>query len=407
MYKVSDAWLRKILTVLYERRQTTRAEIIQATRLNVASVSQGLRHLIEAGVVRKLGQLPSAAGRRRDYLEISSEAAYFLAVDLEGTRVRFGLASFLGDILHRWEEPFAREHPLGMDTLIKGFEVVQERLTAQERARVLAIGVSYSGVMDRDRRVTAVNLGWNEYPLADNLRDATGLPVFLGTECLTKLLAERWLGMARDCGDFIYVTIGNGVGVACMVDGRVLSGRDGFAGEFGHMNVDPNARERCNCGNTGCLEAVVSSPGMVRCYLELANGDGRVQWDQVTEVFDLARSGEPHALAVVDRAGHDLGVGLANIANLLNPELIVLGGDVLHAPDLFLPRVVREIDAHTLPKIRRGLEVKCSSMGFDIGLVGAASLAFHDAIQDTTLLHRIVSRPPRPRRKRRTAAVLS
>lgn len=404
MYKVSDTWLRKILVVLYEKRQTTRAEIVAATRLNVASVSQALRHLMDSGVVLKQGELQSPAGRRRDDLKLSSETGYFIAVDLEGTSVRFGLANFLGDIRCRWEEPFASGRGLDMETLSRGIAAVQNPLSARERGRVLAIGVSYSGTMDREGRVTAVNFGWEDYPLARNLSSVTNLPVFLATECLTKLLAERWLGTARAARDVVYVTVANGVGIACMADGRVISGRDGFAGEFGHINIDPQIRDRCNCGNTGCLEAVVSSPAIVRRYLQISGGGGQpLRWDQVAEVFSLARAGDKAALEAVDRAARHLGVGLANIANIMNPELIVLGGDVLHAPDLFLPRIEEAIEARTLPRLRRGLEVKASALGFDNGLVGAASWAFHKAVHDPVLLHRIAgTQEPRKRQARRT-----
>lgn len=406
MYKVSDTWLRKILVVLYEKRQTTRAEIVAATRLNVASVSQALRHLINAGVVQKQGELQSPAGRRRDDLKLSSETGYFIAVDLEGTRVRFGLANFLGDIRCRWEEPFARTRALEMDTFSRGIAAVQNPLNARERARVLAIGVSYSGTMDREGRVTAVNFGWDDYPLAKNLGAVTSLPVFMATECLTKLLAERWLGTARAARDVVYVTVANGVGIACMSDGRVISGRDGCAGEFGHINIDPRIRDRCNCGRAGCLEAVVSSPAIVRRYLENSGNSGQpVRWDQAAEVFELARAGDAAAAEAVERAARHLGAGLANIANIMNPELIVLGGDVLHAPDLFLPRIEEAIDARTLPRLRSGLEVKCSALGFDNGLVGAASWAFHKAVHDSVLLHRIASsQEPRKRQPRRARA---
>jgi len=392
MPRVSEAWLRRILAVLYERRHTTRAEIVRATRLNVASVSQAIRHLLHHGVVQRSGQLRSAVGRKRDELKLNSEAGYFVAVDLEGTRVRFGLTNFLGDVRYRWEVPVAFGRRFDIRIFAKGIEATLANLGARERCRVLAMGVSYSGIMDREGRVTAVNLGWADFPLAEKIRSLVDLPVFYGTESLTKLLAERWLGAARGSNHCVFVTVANGIGCASMNEGHALLGRDGAAGELGHIIIDPSAPDRCNCGRTGCLEAIASSPNIVRQYFEkTGQGRKRVFGEQVIEVFARAREGDAAAVEVIDRAGRYLGLALANLANLLNPELIVLGGDLVHAEDLFLPRIRKELARNVLPKMQASLEVKMSSLGLDIGLVGAASLAFHSALREPALLKKICS----------------
>jgi glucokinase len=395
MPRVSEAWLRKILTVLYERRHSTRAEIVRATRLNVASVSQAIQRLLHQGVVQRSGQLRSAVGRRRDELKLNSEAGYFVAVDLEGTRVRFGLTNFLGDVRHRWEVPVAVGRKLDLHTLARGIEAVLGNLGPRERSRVVALGLSYTGIMDRQGRVTAWNLGWEDFPLREKIRGLVDLPVFHGTESLAKLSAERWLGAARGRSHCVFVTVANGIGCASMNEGHPLLGRDGAAGELGHTIIDPAAPDRCNCGRTGCLEAIASSPNIVRQYLE-KTGQRRkpIFGEQVVEVFARVREGDAAALEVIDRAGRYLGLALANLANLLNPELIVLGGDLIHAEDLFLPRIRTELARHVLPKMQVSLEVQMSALGMDIGLVGAASLAFHGALRDSALLKKICSAHP-------------
>lgn len=390
MSRISDAWLRKALLVLYERRHTTRSEIVRATRLNVASVSQTLRHLLDHGVVQRSGQLRSAVGRRRDELRLNSEAGFFVAADLEGTRVRFGLTNFLGDVRYRWEVPVAFGRRFDERCFSRGVETMLANLTPRERTRVVAMGVSYSGVIDRDGRVTAVNLGWKDFPLAEKLRTLVPLPVFFGTEGLTKLLAERWLGVARNSAYCVFITLANGVGCAVMNAGHPVLGEGGNAGELGHMMLDPAATDRCNCGRTGCLEAIASSPNIVRQYLEKTGRRGRkVLGEKVVEVFERARAQEAAAVEVIDRAARYLGLALSNLANLLNPELIVLGGDLIHAEDLFLPRIQAQLARYVLPKIQTRLQVRTSSLGLDIGLVGAASLAFHESLRDPALLKKI------------------
>lgn len=393
MTKVSDRWLRKILRVLFERRRTTRGEIARSTGLNAASVSQTLRCLLRCRVVERAGRIRSAAGRRREELRLNSEAGYFVAVDLEGTRVRFGLTDFLGDVRYRWEEPVLFGSRFEMSTFARGVDKVLRNLAPEERERVIAMGVSYSGVIDPEGRVTAVNLGWKDFPLAEEIACVVDLPFFLGSECFVKLMAEHWLGAARDSGNCFFITVANGVGFAGLSNGHPMLGRDGNAGELGHMTVDPDAPDRCNCGKTGCLEAIASSPNMVRQYYERA---GRPQpkvllGEQVMEVFHQARMDDPAAVAVVDRAARYLGLALANVANLLNPDLIVLGGDLIHAQDLFLPRIQAELARHVLPEIRASLDVRFSALGFDSGLIGAACLAFHHSLRDAVLLRKICS----------------
>jgi glucokinase len=350
-----------------------------------------LRRLLDAGVVQKCGQIPSAGGRRPDDLKLNPDAGYFAVIDLEGPRVRFGLASLDGDIRHRWEEPFRDTEPLTMKTFAKGLGGVACHLSAEQRRRIVALGVSYSGLLNRNRMVTAINIpGWEAYPLERNLRSVTDLPIFLGTEALTKLSAERWRGAARGLRNVIYVTVANGVGIALLVDGHIVTGRDGFAGELGHTRMDGAARRRCNCGKTGCLEAVASGPSIVRQYAAASRRGGeRLRWDQVSEVFERARAGDRVAQTVTRRAAAHLGVALANLANVLNPELIVLGGDALLGEDVWLPVIRERVQALTLPEIGAGLELRCTELGPDNGLIGAASLAFHGAIHDPTLLERI------------------
>jgi glucokinase len=405
MAGVSDLWLRRILRVLFERRQASRGEIARATGLGAAGVDRALRQLIQYGLVRRLAPARSASGRRRDELALQAEAGYFVAVDLEGTRVRFGLTNLLAEVLYRWEEPVAFGSRFEMRTFARGVEKVLRNLTPDEQARVIAMGVSYSGVIDREGRITAVNLGWKDFPLEQEIACVVDLPFFLGSESFVKLMAEHWQGAARSSGNCFFVHVANGVGFAGLVNGHLMRGRDGNAGEIGHITVDPAAPDRCKCGKTGCLEAIASSPNIVRQYRELTGQSlpKVLLGEQVMEVFHRARSQDPAALAVIDRAAGYLGLALAHAANLLNPEVIVLGGDLLYAQDLFLPRIRAELARHVLPEIYASLEVRFSALGFDSGLIGAACLAFHEALRDPVLLARMFSAS----RRRDAAATLT
>ncbi len=323
-------------------------------------------------------------------LKLNSEAGYFVVVDLEGTRVRVGLTNFLGDIRSRWEETVDYRRRLEIRDVLHGIDSVLSGLTPDERLRTLAAGVSYTGLADASGGITAVNLGWKSFPLAKRLEQAVDLPIFYGNDGDCKILAERWLGVAQGRDNCVYLMAGVGLGIGLCFNGHLLTGDRRLAGEFGHMTIDPAAPDRCNCGKTGCLEAIASSPNIVRQYLERSGQSlEHLRSYPVTEVFARARAEDSSALAVIDRAGWALGLGLSHVVSLLNPGLIVLGGDFIAGQDLLIPRIRRELDRHCLPKLLEGLDLKASSLGHDSGLKGAASLAFSRALLDDELLRRM------------------
>ncbi len=388
--KISNQWFRQILGLLYQRRTATRREIVQETSLNSACVSLTIRHLVKSGVIQCIGELRSTGGRKREVLKLNSETGYFVVVDLEGTCIRIGLTNFLGDIRYRWEEAVNHRHRLEIRDIVNGIESVRNSLDASERMRMLAMGVSYTGLADESGGITAVNLGWTSFPLAERLAQFVRLPIFYGNDGVCKILAERSLGVAQNSVNCVYVMAGVGLGIGLFVDGRLLKGEHGFAGEFGHITVDPGAPDRCNCGKTGCLEAITSSPNIIRQYFEKAGQSGEnPKAFPVTEVFARARANDPAAHAVVTRVGRCLGLGLSHVVNLLNPGLIVLGGDLISGQDLLLPAIRQELIRHCLPKLLEGLEVKASTLGHDSGLKGAASLAFRQALLDDGLLKKM------------------
>ena len=404
--KIADQWLRDTLQLLYQRRTATRSQIIESTGINPACVSLALRHLLASGVLQKVGDLRSTGGRKREVLKLNSEAGYFVVVDLEASQVRFGLTNFLGDIRFRWQDDLAYDRGLSIERIAGGIQMVLSNLNPAERSRVIAAGISYTGTMDALGRVNACNLGWTDFPLRKPLESALDVPVFYGSESFCKILAERWLGVAQDSRNCVSVRVELGIGAGVFVDGRLLEGHLGMAGEFGHITIDPTLPDRCNCGKTGCLETVASTPNMIRRFLEKSGRAGiPPQPAHLAELLGKAREGEPSALEVIDRAGHYLGVALSHLVNILNPELVVLGGDLVRGADLFVPRIEAELQRHCLGPLLEAVELRLSSLGDDIGLKGAALLAFRSSLNDDTLLKRMTGpmllEQPEPERSAR------
>jgi predicted NBD/HSP70 family sugar kinase len=392
--RVSQRWVKEILATLYRLSPATRADIAAKTTLNNASVSRALQLLMDAEIIRKLGERESGGGRPREVLSLNPDAGSFVAIDLEGVTVRFAHTDLLGGILRRWEEVVPLSEPLPVKKLFDGVDVVLRELTPSQREGVLAIGVSFPGLLDERGLLTAVNLGWHEVALEPLLRERYDLPVFLERDEGTCIRAERSHGAAGEARNWIYLLASNGIGVGIVVDGHHLFGHNHMAGELGHMVIDPSSPARCGCGKRGCLETVATTPAIIRHYAELTGGHPvELTRTSLAEIFARARRGDAAAASSIERAGKAIGVALSHAVNLLNPELIVLGGDLAAGDDLLTPLITGELQRHTLPQLLAPVRIVASELGPDIRLRGAASLAFHGCLSNPELLARLCRIP--------------
>ncbi len=384
MPKVANQWLQEILRLLYIRRTATRSDVIETTGLNPASVSQALRLLLDCGTVLKVGEKQSNGGRPSDVLSLNPEAGYFAAVDLEGRRIRFALSNFVGDIRCRWEEDFEQGRPLPVEKITNGVSRVLEDLDDDQRSRLVALGVSYPGFLDPEGRLTAFNLGWHRFPFLTKLREALNIPVFAEHDKHSCVLAERWLGSAQNYRHGLFVIVERGIGIGVFLDGKAVDGWRGMVGELGHCTVEPDATDLCACGRRGCVESIASSGSIVRQYCE-RTGETKEQL-RVTDVFERARRGDEAAKAVLDRAGKALGRALSYAIQFLDPEIVIFGGNLIPGEDVLLPIVKAEIARCTLPEVLAGVKMTVSSLGLDIRLKGAVSMAFRTSLRNPQLL---------------------
>ncbi|MDA1314041.1 MAG: ROK family protein [Acidobacteria bacterium] len=331
-----------------------------------------------------------------------------MAVDLEGRSIRFALSNFVGDIRYRWEEDFEPGQPLQVDKLRMGVSRVLRDLDEDQCSRLIAVGVSYPGLLDPEGRLTAFNLGWQHFPFLAQLHEELHLPVFAEHDKHSCVLAERWLGCAQDYRHGLFVIVERGIGVGVFLDGKPVDGWRGMVGELGHCLIDPDADDLCGCGRRGCLESIASSVNIVRQYRERAGMAGSDEL-RVTDVFERARRGDEAAKAVLDRAGKALGRALSYAIQFLNPEIIIFGGDIIAGEDVLLPIVKEEIIRCTLPEVLSGVKITVSSLGLDIRLRGAVSMAFRTSLQDADLLEKMCApvltgqRPSMPRQSDRGA----
>jgi glucokinase len=299
-------------------------------------------------------------------------------VDLGGTNLRTALVSFEGNILDKRKE--ATNASDGWKKIVARLvdNITQQRVTAVQRGlKVTAVGVGAPGVIRMDTGVVVKSPNfpdWNNLPLRDELEKALLIPVVIENDANAAALGEQWRGAGRGINSMILLTLGTGVGAGIVLDNKIWQGADGMAGEVGHMTLIPDGRQ-CGCGNSGCLEMYASARGIVQSYREAA---GKLEITQApeltsTHVYQAARDGDPIARRVMKDMGAMLGIGIANLINIFNPNMIVIGGGVKDAWDLFIGATHEEIMRRAFQVPAERTEIVPSLLGDDAGLIGAAA----------------------------------
>lgn len=300
----------------------------------------------------------------------------FAGIDLGGTKTRIGvvLAGEPGRVVFSVSVPTVRDDP---DEGIKSIASLLRKIVSDvnqtigdRNAELLGVGVGAPGPLDiKERQLLALpNLPkWRGFAIARALERELGVPVTLENDANGAAVGERMFGAGREFEDFVYVTLGTGIGGALILNGELYRGHWGGAGEIGHVQVDPDG-PLCGCGRKGCVEALAAGPAIERAY-------GKPS----TEVFELAASGDARARDVLETAGRALGRGLAQVFTVLDPQAVVFGGGMAKGNpvslQLYLDACKEELEKRAFLPARRDIPHVVSTLGVDAAILGAAWLA--------------------------------
>ncbi|MCM2257063.1 MAG: ROK family protein [Vicinamibacteria bacterium] len=303
------------------------------------------------------------------------DAARYVGLDVGGTFLKAGLVDAAGTVLERRREPIA-----GHDgqALLAQLEAVTRSFGSTPRA----VGVGLPGFIDRRTGVLhgVPNLRALEgVALGRELSDRLGVPTAADNDANAAALAEAWQGAGRGADSVLMLTLGTGVGAGLVLGGRVWTGRSGYAGEFGHLQVKRDGQP-CGCGSWGCLETEVGAAGWVRradAARDAAGGRTALAGLELDpeQIVAAAVAGDAVALSVVDESAEWLGLAIAFALDLLNLEKVVIGGGVAAAGDFLLGRIREQARRRTFPQIFADAEIAPAALGGDAGVVGAARLA--------------------------------
>jgi predicted NBD/HSP70 family sugar kinase len=381
----------RVIHALRDEGQISRAEIARRTGLSRSTVSSLVADLQADGLVVERPEPGSAygaqGGRPPILLSFDASAGAAVGIDFGHSHLRVAVSDLASTILAERKQPLDTDHD-AQQGLELAAEMVADALAdaGVERTAVIGAGMGLPGPIEQSEGTvgsSAILPGWIGMTAATEMRRRLDIPVMVDNDANLGALAEAAFGAGQDAGDLIYLKVSSGIGAGLILNGRLYRGSAGLAGELGHVLVDPDGIV-CRCGNRGCLETVAATGALVD-LLRRSHGEDLT----VEAMLESARGGDLGCRRVIQDAGRALGQVVATLLNVLNPELLVVGGDLAGAGDLLLDGVRESIGRAALPEAARRAEVVAGVLGDRAQVLGALALVVSEA--DRTFPTRLVA----------------
>jgi glucokinase-like ROK family protein len=377
----------KIINLIRDSDGVSRAALAKISGLSAPTISRIVEKLILQGLASEIGAGESRGGRKPTILKFSGVGSYIIGIDLGTTNIYGMLTDLGGRVIAEIKKPTQVED---------GFNRIMERVSGiigelreslgSKKDRICGIGMAIAGLINRERNIVefSPDFHWHNVDVRAWLARDLDIPVVFDNVTRAMALGEMWYGAARDIRNFIMINAGYGIGAGIIIQGSPLYGFKGLAGEFGHFTMDKNSDVQCDCGNFGCLEALASGnaiaktaqkelrKGAVSVLAEMCGGDLlRVTAEMVA---DAAKQGDGTAWAIFDTAVEYLGLGIAGLINIINPDAVFIGGGLAQAGDALFNKVRKTVNARALNKTAAGIAIQPATFGPKAAVMGALSL---------------------------------
>lgn len=376
-----------LLNLIRTEGPISRPQLAASSGLSLVTVIKITAGLLERHLILEKDYTESTGGRRAGLLEINPAGGFVVGLIPQPTSLTAAILDLSSELIasRQWELPLQGNHEQAMELIGQCCEeLFRESQVAREK--ILGVGFGMSGLIDAERGfcLDASMLGWKDVEISRPLEKRLGIPVFVDNDVNCLAVAEKLFGQGKWFQHFLVVAIGRGVGLGIIANGDLYRGAFGGAGEFGHTVVEADGRF-CDCGNRGCLETYASFSGMVKNYLEYAqqasySATGSTPEQTLLQIIERARGGDPAARAAMQRAGVLLGISLANLVNIFNPQCIILSTPDLNilTDDLLLGAMQQEMKRHFFSRMGKDLQLFTSEQpGYESWARGAGSLVLH------------------------------
>jgi glucokinase-like ROK family protein len=368
-----------ILKLLRSVNIISRAEISRKLNLGKVTVSTIVNELIKDNLVVELGKGESlkVGGRKPVLLSLNNSDKFVIGVDIGTTSIVVAIGNIKGEVLYKTRNPTTRNRSVEniVDQVTYLIDEVIKK-SSFKKDSIIGLGISAAGTVEKHKGLISVSpdFNWRNVYITKMLEEKTGLPITVDNCTRAMTLGEKWYGGAKDVRNLFYVNVGYGIGSAMIIEGKIYNNHS----EFGHCFVtDENVW--CSCGKYGCLEAVASGNAIENIANESLDTKSE-SWISAKMVADLAIKGDTTAKEIFNKAGKYLGQAISMVANLFNPDKIIIGGGVALAKDLILEPVLVEYERNTMDVIKDDTKIEISTLGMDAGVLGAIALALNKFI---------------------------
>lgn len=377
--------VKAIIALLIRHGGATIPSIADALSISIGTATKEVTALQNLGILRDSGKTQTATGRKPHLFTFNPEAGYYAGVDLNDKFVSLGLMDTAGQMARsRTNVSFRLDNT--PESLRNLCDIIREhtRRIPQYRDRIRRICINIPGRVNGKTGFSYTNFNFTDRPLTEMFSETFGIPVCISNDTRSMAYAEFLQGCVKDEKDVVFVNVNWGLGVGLILDGKPYFGKSGFSGEFGHIHAFDN-QQICRCGKKGCLETEVSGQALRRKLLErIRAGETSILSERVLnstiplsleEITDAVRREDTLCIEIIEEIGSLLGIQVASLLNLLNPELVVIGGELAMTGDYLLQPLKTAINKHALSHITQDTDIRISALGEDAGVKGACLVA--------------------------------
>ncbi|MBE0069771.1 ROK family protein [Thermoanaerobacterium thermosaccharolyticum] len=377
-----------VLNTIRKKGIISRADLANITGLNKSTVSSLVDELIKDGFVEEEGPGESKGGRKPIMLMINSLAGCVVGIDLDVNYILVILTDILANIL--WQKRINLKIGESKEDIIsKMLELIDEAIKNSPNTvkGILGIGIGVPGITDYKRGVVlkAPNLKWENVELKKIIEEKFNLKVYIDNEANTGAIGEKWFGAGKNARNFVYISAGIGIGTGIIINNELYRGSGGLAGEMGHMTIDINDH-LCSCGNRGCWENYASEKSLfnfIKEKLESGEKDEYLKIDDldkldINDIIDIAEKGSSLAKRSIEEISRNLSIGIVNIVNTFNPDLVIVGNTLSGIGDYLLKMIREYIDSKCLVSRYNDVAVEISKLGMLDRAIGAVTLVISE-----------------------------
>ena len=387
-----------ILNIVRDNSPVSRKQISKLSKLSIATTKRLIEELLRDNLIIEVGQTNNTRGRKASLLQLNEEYCRSIGVNIIPDALEIAALSFTGSVIYEKTISSVKPDREAIFPLLEGeLRLVLESIESTYNGHLLGIGIGIAGLVDINRGTvlfTPNMTGWEDAALGPLVSDLFGTDVFVDDSVRCMAISEKRYGVARELRNFLYIYIGKGVGSGVLLDGRIYRGAHGVAGEFGHITIKQNGN-LCNCGNRGCLEAHVSESRIVE-YVQrnissnvhsslsgILHGKNSIT---LMDILHHADEGDKLANLTINNVSENIGMGIANLVNVFDPGVIILGGEVIDTfGENMMDNIIRVVKLKAINTIASQTSIIAASVESYSASRGAATLLIEKYLQNNIL----------------------